>query len=142
MTVWGHRIIFLSASRFQFVALEPAKILDIGQEIMSLWQKIILNIYRVFAVAREIIYEHKISVHTIFLTRLEHSNFNTCKIFVKFYDDFSNNDRKPVGNISPVIQAEFILYFARNFASFYTPGDLKNTLASGRNPGVKQGQNM
>ena len=60
---------------------------------MSLWQKIIFN--RVFAVAREIIYEHKFSVYTIFLTRLEHSNFNTCKIFVKFYDDFSNNDSKP-----------------------------------------------
>ena len=60
---------------------------------MSLWQKIILN--RVFAVAREIIYEHKFSVYAIFLTRLEHSYLNTCKIFVKFYDDFSNNDRKP-----------------------------------------------
>ena len=57
---------------------------------MSLWQKIILN--RVLAVAREIIYEHKFSVYTIFLTRLEHSNFNTYKIFVKFYDNFSNND--------------------------------------------------
>ena len=48
---------------------------------MSLWQKIILN--RVFAVAREIIYGHKFSFYTIFLTRLEHSNFNACKIFVK-----------------------------------------------------------
>ena len=48
----------------------------------------------------------------------------------------------PVRNISPVIQAEFILYFARNFASFYTPGDLKNILDSGWNPGVKQGRNM
>ena len=60
---------------------------------MSLWQKIILN--RVFAVARQIIYEQIFSVYTIFLTRLEHSNFNTCKIFVKFYDVLSNNDRKP-----------------------------------------------
>ena len=57
--------------------------------------KIILNIYMVFAVAREIIYEHKFSVYTIFLTRFEHSNFNTRKIFMKFYDDFSNDDRKP-----------------------------------------------
>ena len=48
----------------------------------------------------------------------------------------------PVRNISPVIQAEFILYFARNFASFYAPGDIKNILDSGRNPGVKQGRNM
>ena len=48
---------------------------------MSLWQKIILN--RVFAVAREIIYGHKFSFYTLFLTRLEHSNFNECKIFVK-----------------------------------------------------------
>ena len=41
------------------------------------------NIYRVFAVAREIIYEHKFKAYTIFLTRLEHSNFNfnICKIF-------------------------------------------------------------
>ena len=61
---------------------------------LSLWQKIILN--RVFAVARGIIYEHKFSVYTIFLTRLEHSYFNTCKILLKFYDDFnhfSNNGR-------------------------------------------------
>ena len=58
--------------------------------------KIILN--RVFAVAREIIYGHKFSFYTIFLTRLEHSNFNACKIFVKIMmilDFFSNNDRKP-----------------------------------------------
>ena len=48
---------------------------------MSFWQKIILN--RGFAVAREIIYEHKFSFYTIFLTTLEHSNFNACKIFVK-----------------------------------------------------------
>ena len=48
---------------------------------MSLWQKIILN--RGFAVTREIIYEHKFSFYTIFLTRPEHSNFNACKIFVK-----------------------------------------------------------
>ena len=48
---------------------------------MSLWQKIILN--RVFAVAREIIYGHTFSFYTIFLTRLEHSNFNACKIFVE-----------------------------------------------------------
>ena len=48
----------------------------------------------------------------------------------------------PVRNISPVIQAEFILYFARNFASFYAPGDLKNILDSGRNPDIKQGRNM
>ena len=85
MTVRGHRIFFLSASRFQFVAIGPAKNLKIGQEIMSLsclWQKINLN--RVFAVAREIIYEHKFSVYTIFLTRLEHSYFNTCKIFLSF----------------------------------------------------------
>ena len=93
MTLRGHRIFFLSASRFQFVAIGPAIILKIGQEIMSLWQNIILN--RVFAVAWEIIYVHKFSVYTIFLTRLEHSNFNTCKFFVKFYDNFSNNDRKP-----------------------------------------------
>ena len=72
----GHINVFLLASRFQFVAIGQAKILKIGQEIMSLWQKIILN--RVFAVAREIIYEHKFSVYTIFLTRLKHSNFNTC----------------------------------------------------------------
>ena len=38
-TVRGHRIFFLSASRFQFVAIGPAKILKIGQEIMSLWHK-------------------------------------------------------------------------------------------------------
>ena len=44
-------------------------------------KKIILN--RVFAVAREIIYGHKFSFNTIFLARLEHSNFNACKIFVK-----------------------------------------------------------
>ena len=69
MTVRGHRNFFLSASRFQFVEIGPAKNLKIGQEIMSLWQKLILN--RVFAVAREIIYEHKFSVYTIFLTRLE-----------------------------------------------------------------------
>ena len=95
MTVRGHRNFFLSASRFRFVAIGPAKNLKIGQEIMSLWRKIILN--RVFAVAREIIYEHKFSVNTMFLTRLENSYFNTCKIFFKFYDDFnhfSNNDRK------------------------------------------------
>ena len=79
MTVRGYRNFFLSPSRFQFVAIGPAKNLKIGQEIMSLWQKIILN--RGFAVAREIIYEHKFSVYTIFLTRLEHSYFNTCKIF-------------------------------------------------------------
>ena len=53
MTVRGHRNFFLSASRFQFVIIGPTKNLNIGQEIMSLWQKIILN--RVFAVAREII---------------------------------------------------------------------------------------
>ena len=93
MTVREHRIFFLLASLFQFVAIRPANILKIGQEIMSLWQRIILN--RVFAIAREIIYEHKFSVYTIFLTRLEHSYFYTCKIFVKFYDDFSNNDSKP-----------------------------------------------
>ena len=58
MTVRGHRIFFFSASRFQFVAIGMKK-MKIGQEIMSLWQKIILNIYRVFAVAREIIHEHK-----------------------------------------------------------------------------------
>ena len=58
---------------------------------MSLWQKIILN--RGFAVAREIIYGHKFSFYTKFLTRLEHSNFNACKI--EDYDDFSNDDRKP-----------------------------------------------
>ena len=67
--------------------------MKIGQEIMSLWQKIILN--RVFAVAREIIYEHKFSVYIIFFTTLENSNFNTCKKFVTFYDDLSKNDRKP-----------------------------------------------
>ena len=44
--VSGHRNVFLLASRFQFVAIGPAKILKIGQAIMSLWQKIILN--RVF----------------------------------------------------------------------------------------------
>ena len=55
--------------------------------------KIILN--GVFAVAREIIYSHKFSFYTISLTRLEHSNFNACKIFCEDYDDFSNNDRKP-----------------------------------------------
>ena len=77
MTVRGHINFFLSASRFQFVAIGPPKKLKIGQEIMSLWQKIILN--RVFAVARGIIYE--IFSLQIFLTRLEHSYFNTCKIF-------------------------------------------------------------
>ena len=63
MKVIGHRNVFLSASRFQFVAIGPAKFFKIGQEIMSLWQKIILN--RVFAVAREIIYEYKFSVSEI-----------------------------------------------------------------------------
>ena len=48
-----HRKNFFSASRFQFVAIGPANFFKIGQEIMSLWQKIILN--RGFAVAREII---------------------------------------------------------------------------------------
>ena len=71
----------MSASRFQFVTIEPAHFFKIGQEIMSLWQKIILN--RGFAVTRGIIYEHKFSFNTIFLTRPEHSNFNACKIFVK-----------------------------------------------------------
>ena len=75
-----HRKIFLSASRFQFVAIGPAKFFKMGQE-MSLWQKNNLN--RVFAVAREIIYGHIFSFYTIFLARLEHSNFNACKIFVK-----------------------------------------------------------
>ena len=79
MTVRAHRNFFMSASRFQIVAIGPAKILKIGQEIISLWQKITLNIYRVFAVTRKIIYEHKFSVYTIFLTRLEHSNFNTLR---------------------------------------------------------------
>ena len=49
----GHRKIFYSASRFKFVAIGPANFFKIGQELMSLWQKIILN--RGFAVAREII---------------------------------------------------------------------------------------
>ena len=73
---------------FNLSQKDQQKKLKIGQEIMSLWQKIILN--RAFAVAREIIYEHKFSVYTIFLTRLEHSYFNTCKLFVKFYDDFNH----------------------------------------------------
>ena len=38
-----------------------------------LMAKIILS--RVFAVAKEIIYDHKFLVYTIFLTRLGHSNF-------------------------------------------------------------------
>ena len=61
-------------------------------------KKIILN--RVFAVAREVIYGHKFSFYTIFLARLEHSNFNACKIFCEDYDDFSNNDRKPRPHLS------------------------------------------
>ena len=68
LTFRGHRNFFLSASRFQFVAIGPAKILKICQEIMSLLMaKIILS--RVFAVAKEIIYYHKFLVYTIFLTR-------------------------------------------------------------------------
>ena len=37
MTVRGHRNFFLSASRFQFVAIGPAKILKIGQEIYNVF---------------------------------------------------------------------------------------------------------
>ena len=62
----GSKNIFLSASRSQFVAIGPAKILDIGQWITFLWPKRILN--RNFALAREIIHDHKFSFYAIFFT--------------------------------------------------------------------------
>ena len=39
-----------------------------------------------FALAREIIHGHKFSVYAIFLTRTK--DFNSCKCFGTFYDDF------------------------------------------------------
>ena len=58
--------IFLSASRSHFVAIGPAKILKIGQRITFLWPKCILN--RDFALAREVIHDHKFSFFVTFFT--------------------------------------------------------------------------
>ena len=62
----GRKNIFLSASRSQFVAIGPAKILKIGQRITLFWLKRILN--REFVLAREIIHDHKFSFYAILLT--------------------------------------------------------------------------
>ena len=59
----GRINIFLSASRSQFVAVGPFKI---GQRKMFLWPKLIMN--RDFALAGEIIHDHKFSFYAILLT--------------------------------------------------------------------------
>ena len=62
----GRKNIFFSASRSQFLAIGPAKILKIGQRITFLWPKCILN--RDFALAEEVIHDHKFSFYAILLT--------------------------------------------------------------------------
>ena len=62
----GRKSIFLAASRSQFVAIGPAKFLKIGQRITFLWPKGILN--RNFAIAGEVIHDHKFSFYATFLT--------------------------------------------------------------------------
>ena len=41
-----------------------------------------------FAIAREIIHDHKFSFYTIHVFLLEHNDLTSCKYFVTFYDDF------------------------------------------------------
>ena len=62
----GRKSIFLSASRSQFVAIGPANILKIGQRITFLWPICILN--RDFALAGEVIHDHKVSFSATFFT--------------------------------------------------------------------------
>ena len=62
----GRKNIFLSASRSQFVAIRPAKILKISQWITILWPKLILN--RDFPLAGEIIHDHEFSFYAILIT--------------------------------------------------------------------------
>ena len=62
----GRKDIFMSASRSKIVATGPAKILKIGQRVSFLWPKQILN--RDFALAGEIIHDHKCSFYAILLT--------------------------------------------------------------------------
>ena len=59
----GTKNIFLSTSRSQFVAIGLANILKIGQRITFLRPKWILN--RDFALAGEIIHDHKFSFYAI-----------------------------------------------------------------------------
>ena len=58
--------IFYSVSGPQFVATGSAKILKIGQKLTFLWPKCILN--RDFALAGELIHDHKLTVYSIVLT--------------------------------------------------------------------------
>ena len=48
-------------SDIYIVAIRPARILKIGQRITFLWPKLILN--RDFALAREILHDHKFSFY-------------------------------------------------------------------------------
>ena len=66
LAVKGHEKDFLSAFRSQFVSIGPTKILKIGQGITFSWQNIILN--RDFALAREIIHDHKFPMYAIYMT--------------------------------------------------------------------------
>ena len=58
--------IFYSASGSQFAATGSAKILKIGQKLTFLWPKFILN--RNFALAGELIHDHKLAFYAIVLT--------------------------------------------------------------------------
>ena len=62
----GRKNIFLSESISQFVAIEPAKSLKIGQRITFLWSK--RNLDKDFALAGEIIHYNKCSFYAILLT--------------------------------------------------------------------------
>ena len=62
----GRKNIFMSASISQIVATGPAKRLKIGQRISFIWPKRILN--REFALAGEIIHDHKCSFYAMLLT--------------------------------------------------------------------------
>ena len=66
LLIEGRQNIFLSACRSQFVAIGPANILKIDLWVTFVWPKLILN--RDFALAREIIHDHKVSFYAIFLT--------------------------------------------------------------------------
>ena len=61
----GRENIFYPASGFQFVATGHVQILKIGQKLMFLWPKGILN--RDFALAGEIIHGHKFSFYSMVL---------------------------------------------------------------------------
>ena len=61
--------IFYSASGSQFVTTGPAKSLKIGQKLTILWPKRVLN--RDFALAGEIIHDHKFLFYAIVLIQTQ-----------------------------------------------------------------------